>query len=479
MKSFNANIDRVHAQLIGLSNGRKLLLGVLTAAVVAGGIWWGRLPAQQVMEPVLDQQLEPAQLAQITSHLSGKGVAFKLDAGKVLVSADKKLEVLADLLYEDLLPNNTESGFDAVIKQSSIWDSGTKLDHMYTRAKEVTLQSVISRFPGVKKATVLIDPTSEQHINGSVTPSALVDIQTRGQVKNARQLATAAVNAVLGAQSNLSRTKVQVTIDGAPCRILEGKQELAEIELQERIQQREQACVSKVRQQLSFIPDALISVSIPDAQPVTATATHASDTLVANTGSAAPAAQHAEVEAVMTASVAVPRSYFVKIYNRSNQKLTDPGDGLLQPLIDLELEKIRKLVKSCLAIRSDDDVTVECYHDLLPSAPMLATTATASMPIMMLVSRHTREVGIGAASVVALLLIPLLLRRGKPQASAVSSRPIHAALFNPRHYDELENERVEEIEDVDAHEPARQLQAVVQDDPDAAANLVERWISEQ
>jgi len=500
------HIDRVHARFSGFSTTRKSLLGILAVAVVAGGVWYSRFStADSRMEPVLDQPLEPTQLALVTAHLGSRQIPFKTEGGKVLVAADQKLQVLADLLYEDLLPTNTEPGFDAMVKPS-IWDTNTKLDHMYLLGKQKTLQAVIGRFPGVRKATVLIDPTSEQRIGGgAVTPTALVDIQTRGgggALKNSRQLALAAVNVVTGAQSNLARDKVQVTIDGAPCRITDEREAYASAELLERLQQREQLYVAKVRQQLAFIPDALISVSVdvPQDQPAqtnsaiarAASATQASATLVANTGrklTAAPASvaaarRDAEAAAVLSASVAVPRSYFVRIYQRANPKISEPSDGILQPIIDSELDKIRKLVKTCLAIKSEDDVTVESYYDFIPAAA--PTTETASVPLGVLLTSRVSQIAIGVTGLITLVSLPLmlLLRRKTPNPAMVSSRPIHAALLNPRRIDDFESDYADGDRDDDADgsgadDPQHQLEHLAADDPDAAASVVERWITEK
>jgi flagellar biosynthesis/type III secretory pathway M-ring protein FliF/YscJ len=476
MSLFNQQMERVQSQLTGLTTGRKLFWGCLLAAVIAGGIWWGRTERQVAWEPVLDQPLDATQLAQITTYLAGKNVPFRDEASRVMVPADRKIQVLADLLYEDLLPSNTEPGFDAIAK-TSIFDSSSKVDRLYTQAKRLTLQNVIGRFPGVKKATVLIDPTSEQHINGSVTPSALVDIQTRGGVKNSRQLATAAVNAVMGAQSNLPRDKVQVTIDGAPVRTTVDPNELASDEQLERVQQREQVYVAKVRKQLSFVPDALISVTVRLPGPAKAprATTHRSDGLIANTPVALSVARK-DVETVTSASVAVPRSYFVKIYMRSNPKLTEPSDGLLQPVIDAELDKIRKLVRTTLGIRSDDDVTVASYVDPQP-AVMTVGTQTAAAPMTMLLSNRITQVAIGMMGVMLLIVAPLLLlRKPRPHGATVSSRPIHAALLSPPADDFSDEQFAEDDESGDRYD---ELGTIAQDAPDATANLLEKWVRQQ
>ena len=55
---------------------------------------------QAAMEPVLDRALEDQQLAQVTKYLSSHSIAYRTDKGKVLVPADRKMQVLADLLYD-------------------------------------------------------------------------------------------------------------------------------------------------------------------------------------------------------------------------------------------------------------------------------------------------------------------------------------------------------------------------------------------
>jgi flagellar biosynthesis/type III secretory pathway M-ring protein FliF/YscJ len=476
MSLFNQQMDRVHAQLTGLTTGRKLFWGCLLAAVIAGGIWWGRTERQVAWEPVLDQPVDATQLAQITTYLSGKAVPFKDEAGKVLVPADRKIQVLAELLYEDLLPGNTDSTFDAIAK-TSIFDSSSKVNQLYLNAKQERLRNIIGRFPGVRIATVLIDPTSEQHINGSITPSALVDIQTRGGVKNSRQLATAAVNAVTGAQSNLPRDKVQVAIDGAFVRTTIDPNELASDEKLERIQQREQIYVAKVRKQLSFIPDALISVTvnIADRPKPSRPTTRRSDGLIANTGTTISSPRK-DIETVTSASVAIPRSYFVKIYTRSNPKIADPSDGLLQPIIDVELDKIRRLVRTTLGIHSDDEVTVASYVDQQP-ALITVGTQTASAPVTLLLSNRTTQAAIAITGIMLLVVAPLLLRRQKPVGASVSSRPIHAALLSPRSEDFADEEYAEDGDEPDDH--YAELGTVAHDSPDATANVLEKWMRQQ
>ncbi len=99
------------------------------------------------MEPVLDQAFSDADVVQIAAHLTEKKVSHYEKDGKIYVPADRKLEVLSDLIYSDTLIGNTESGFDALVKESSLFDSPSKADKMFNHAREEMLQSIVREFP--------------------------------------------------------------------------------------------------------------------------------------------------------------------------------------------------------------------------------------------------------------------------------------------------------------------------------------------
>src|SRR5688572_2506547 len=117
MGMFTSRWERAHRSLGGLSSAQKLAAGVLVCGIVAASYWLTQKPAQSAMEPVLDQPFATADVIQIAEHLSERKVPHEVRDGKVFVPADRKLEVLSDLIYSDTLIGNTESGFDALVKQ--------------------------------------------------------------------------------------------------------------------------------------------------------------------------------------------------------------------------------------------------------------------------------------------------------------------------------------------------------------------------
>jgi len=433
---------------------------------------------------------------------------------------------------------------------------------MFNHSREVTLQRVIGRFHGVRKATVIIDPTNERHISGSITPSSLVDIQTRGErggadEANPRQLASAAINALTGAVSTMERQKVKVTIDGASYNVgspvIDGDEVAGDV--LERRQQCEQVYVAKVRQQLKFIPDVLVSVSVDlnlqsqeeekhtfdpqntvqnkvreqvrseERDPATAEASAALANAVPEMPekivTARPAARTEDTtteysvqtgetiqksrnpagkETVLSASVAVPRSYFVNIYQRASKKPSaEPDDALLQPVVDAHVPKIRNLVRTTLGIKNDD-VSVEVYDDATP-APVPAVPASAgailttnapsqasilSTPAIALLMTHWREASYAAAGMVMLLLFSVMLRRGgeanAPKRESSKRQPqLAVAGASPRVRIARPAPVMTSIEDEmddDTRDLLRQVRELASREPEEAARILRDWIDE-
>src|SRR5438105_2863402 len=121
MDFLKVQIDRIQQQLSGLNSSQKMLTATLVAIMVMTLLWWGHYAGQAEMEPVLNQSFNDTEIAQITARLASKGIAYKLQGDKVLVPADRKFEVLADLSYSQLMPRDTHNGFDELSKQFSPW----------------------------------------------------------------------------------------------------------------------------------------------------------------------------------------------------------------------------------------------------------------------------------------------------------------------------------------------------------------------
>src|SRR5436190_9466663 len=211
--------QKIQQQLAGLTASQKMLTAALVVIMVMTLLYWGRYAGTAEMEPLLDQAFNPQDVSRITAQLKAKGISYSVSGpDRILVSADRKMEALADLAYARLLPRNTETGFDQMVAKLSPWASAGERDALYNRGKEITCSKLISLFPDVEQADVVIDPTKKFHIGNSIEPSATVTITMRDGAP-ARQVAEAAASVVAGAQAGLRPSHINVIVNGVPQRI--------------------------------------------------------------------------------------------------------------------------------------------------------------------------------------------------------------------------------------------------------------------
>src|SRR5687768_1076925 len=219
MDVLKAQLDRIQQQLGGLSASQKMLTASLVAIMVMTLLWWGRYAGQAEMVELLPQSLGASEIAQIQGHLRGAGIPFKVTGDRVLVPADRQDDAIAGLAYANVLPDNTADGFEVISKQMTPWDASTKTDLLNKRGKEITLRQVISRFPGVKDAIVLIEPGAGRRIGGAGQATASLAITMDDDGSGDRKLAESAASLVAGAQQGLVPGNVKGVIGNKQYRI--------------------------------------------------------------------------------------------------------------------------------------------------------------------------------------------------------------------------------------------------------------------
>src|SRR5262249_55868288 len=68
--------------------------------------------------------------------------------------------------------------------------------------------------------------------------------------------------------------------------------------------------------------------------------------------------------APMSASVGLPRSFFVKVYKSQTHTDKEPSEAVLGPFIKDELDHCRNLVRACLTLPSEQALVVDTYADI-------------------------------------------------------------------------------------------------------------------
>ncbi|MGA2231880.1 MAG: flagellar M-ring protein FliF C-terminal domain-containing protein [Tepidisphaeraceae bacterium] len=559
MDILKAQLARIQQQLSGLTATQKMLAAALVAIMAMTLVWWGHYAAAPEYVALLDQSFSADDIAQITNHLAAKGISYTMSADRIMVPADRQIEVLADLGYSHLLPQNTSQGFDEIVnKQMTPWDTAEKDQHLWTEVKRRQLETILDEFPSVVHADVVIDPSAERRLDsgGDIKPTAMVSITTRHEPdQNDRQIGETVADLVAGAVAGLSRGRVTVVVDGATINVADKDGDGGLLDgdsIVQAIRAHEEYYRTKVLQQLGFISGLFVSVNVDlntkrveSEQTVLDPKTslhqtvteedHSVDTTspgggagdagaVSNVGSNTPLAvgggggagggtsteseskatyQNTVASTVshviqgpgdapaVSASVRVPRSYFVAIYHDVH-KGADPDDAALDATINDELERIRKDVKSCTGIKSDDAVAVNWYSDGgVPPGGLIAAPSAVNSPVTLLLESHIPQIGVGGLAMLSLFMVMMMVRKSAPtpipglnMAGDEADEPPAAHLHPdaPVAGEVGEGDKTMDGMELDAEavhtqQVIEQVSSMVSENPDAAANLVKRWLN--
>jgi flagellar biosynthesis/type III secretory pathway M-ring protein FliF/YscJ len=190
---------------------------------------------------------------------------------------------------------------------------------------------------------------------------------------------------------------------------------------------------------------------------------------------------------VVGASVRVPRTHFVEAFKKRFAVSTaQPDATALNVYIDAELAQMTKEVRGVMHVKDESDtITVALYDDVLP---MMAATTTVPVgsTVATTVSGHAKEIAIGALAVISLFMVSTMVRKGAP-APIVAASAEHKVAPHLSTGHELAGEAGEgdsmldgmELDEdaVRAQQMLEQVSTMVEENPDAAANIMKRWLN--
>jgi flagellar M-ring protein FliF len=193
----------------------------------------------------------------------------------------------------------------------------------------------------------------------------------------------------------------------------------------------------------------------------------------------------AGASAVVGASVSIPRSHLIQIYKAVFPSAKDPDDAQLQPLIDKEMARVKANVLGCVSQTPEDKISVDWYYDYLPAGESAGQPAVAtSIPLAL--TGHLKEVALGALAVVSLFMVSMMVRKATPApiVPPMPEKPSRPA-FTPAEEPVAEaSEGLQEMDGIEVDTDSvrnqqiiSQVSSMVKENPDAAANLVKRWLS--
>lgn len=246
-----------------LDTTQRLLIGSL--AVIAGMALF--LIAQYAGRPAMVEFMtgysaEDQAAAQVVLARSGIGARFD-DRGRLVVPAEKQQDATAALAESGAMPPDASILFRNIIEKQSWQFSRQQNERLYGIALQNELSAVISKFRGVKSATVIIDaPDSSGFGSAMLKPTASATIFSRSGQPIDQGTVDAVAMLIAGARAGLPIENVRV-IDGSSGRQRKAssEEEVSSNTYLEQATKVEGLMQSKLMDLLAYIPGRIVSVT--------------------------------------------------------------------------------------------------------------------------------------------------------------------------------------------------------------------------
>ena len=241
-----------------------MLATSLLAIMVMTLIWWAKYAGTAEMEPVSAQPMTGEELVAIQTKLSAVNIPNIASGANILVPADRKVQAIAVLASEKMLPRDNKGGFEDIISKLSPFDSESTKQKVWNAGLQQNLEQIICAMPGVDTCRVIIDPTSRERIEGSVYPKASVLVRMRPPNKGDAKLADAVGDLVSGSNSALNKSRVNIVIDGKPFPLLDRSENplAASGDIAERQAAEESRYEQKIAKALSNFGEVIATVRV-------------------------------------------------------------------------------------------------------------------------------------------------------------------------------------------------------------------------
>jgi flagellar biosynthesis/type III secretory pathway M-ring protein FliF/YscJ len=447
---------------INTSQRIALLLGGTLVAVSL--LWLLQWAASPEMVPLLDQDLQAEEIAQVRSGLELMGEPCEVRGNRVFVrAASHRQALIAQLQQQEKLPTNTSTAFANLIKQSDPWISMEESNRRWAFALQQTLEQVLRQFSGVKSANVFLNlGTQSKSFTRTPPPSsASITLAMKQGAEVPRSLALAAARLVSGAVAGLPPHNVEV-VDAATGRVAldwDAEQDVNS-QLDRKLIKEELRYAEKIRQQVPD-PKALVSVqvalnpttsNIQTEQPLKGVTKSERTTrqettrgrsaelpgVQANVGLAASSGGTSEtnsqetseteaevglakkVEATppgevekVTAAISLSYGYLEGVFRRANPTAAAPADVQIEEIFQRERTRLLAQVVQLVKPQVEENVAISRYYD---SAGETAAAAAASAPgalneTLDLVKSYGRQSGLALLAVLSLGLMLRLARK--------------------------------------------------------------------
>jgi flagellar M-ring protein FliF len=473
MQAVQKTIQPIIGHIRELPFTAKLLVGSLMVILLMALFLVAQYAGRSTLEALPIPPTGEAR-TRVISYLQTTGIAHEQRGTEILIPADQRYAVLAQLTDDEVITAD-EINFDSLIEKDSPFLSRDQNRKRWLVAKMNVLARMINNMSGVDRATVVIgEPDRPGGIGAShVKPTASVTVSATGELTQPQVDAIAQL--VAGAHAGLDVDMVSV-IDAQTGRhrLASSRDNLAASEYLDLQTNTEDAMKGKIQDALYYIPNVSVAVrAIVDTRrederiqeyrdPKTGVRSDLSTSttstsqgaggqpgvrpnVVANaptggTGASEMSDEKAESEfdnrfpfsqrslidrkgyaLQINATIGVPRSYFVRLYQQDqNDPSAIPTAAALDVVATQEIDEIKRQIEPLVDTTAIGEeampgtVVVRMIPDVALGvvAPDIAP-AQASVVVGggLLLKDWLKYVGLGALVLLSLLMMFLMVRK--------------------------------------------------------------------
>jgi flagellar biosynthesis/type III secretory pathway M-ring protein FliF/YscJ len=420
---------QLKAQLAGLTVSQKLLIGLLGIVMLATVFFTVVFSAKPAMVPLIAQSMSAEEINRVKMSLEGK-YPYTIEGDKVLVPAEQQYAIRGALLAEEALPKDLTTAFSRVIASATPFSTSEMNTRAWNNAAQEELSRLLTNFPYIERGEVIIAHGQYATLGKPALPStASVTVK----VKNGAVLTGSQVRAiagmVAGAVAGMRREDVHITDGNRPYQVQANDLQFSSdvLEYKRNI---EEDFTRKLLMMFSHYGDVKIAVNaVPDyssrvrdtetvdpknvvSRELTVTSRETNSTeggapegqpgVPPNTGMSVDTAgssgrrqsastsdtstqnvvkigsirEHATIMSgtelkELSASLTLPRSYFVKVFQKLTHDTKDPDDTdpAFRRVIDEGLKGAVALAKNAIGAKTEDQIRVDWFDDTINMHP--------------------------------------------------------------------------------------------------------------
>jgi len=558
MDQLRRYLARIQAQLAGLTVSQRLLIALLLVVMIGTIFFTVTLSAKPEMVVLIPQAMTPEEINQAEMALKGN-YDYQVSGDKILVPAEKAYEIRGKLFAQQALPKNTTVAFAELVKSNNPFMTDANSARQWNFATQETLTRMLRYFPYVEDGTVIISRGERSGLGRDAVPSsASVTVKVRNNEGLTSNQVVAIVDMIRGAVSGLKREDVHITDGQRVYHAPSGDTPMASdmLAFKKAI---EESLAAKLYTMFSGYGDVKIAVNVvPDLstrktdevryeKPLKTPLQETSKESATSEGSAAPSEPgvkpnvgmgtsggsgqkststttdsttnnavrfpETHVESVapagteikeMTASISMPRSYFVAIYRRqTHDQKADPEDLALKDVMDTQIKAAVLRAKNAIGAKTDDQIRVDWFDDTIALHPMEAAVAGtfANGSMTSFLALHAKQAVLGFLAVGVLGWMLMMVKRAVPGTEGAS---VDGSVFfggsggggkgkrksEPGNMDVSEDVYGEagsgeavltgiELDDdtLQSRKMIDEVSTMIKENPENAASLVKRWMS--